>query len=149
MKIISGGQTGVDRAALDFALKKQIPAGGYCPKNRKAEDRRIPEKYPLKETHTKYYSERTKKNIILADATLLILTKKPDKGTNLTLKICNKRKKPYFQANPDKISPLVKKRFKEWLREHHIKTLNIAGSRESSSPGIYEKTLQFLEFLFT
>jgi hypothetical protein len=78
-KIISGGQTGVDRAALDAALALNIPCGGWCPKGRKAEDGPIPERYPLQETSSADYRVRTEKNVTDSDGTL-ILTRGPVTG---------------------------------------------------------------------
>ena len=77
-KIISGGQTGVDRAGLDFAIENQIPHGGYCPKGRRSEDGKIPDNYNLIETATSNYKERTEKNLIELDGTLIINNSKGD-----------------------------------------------------------------------
>ncbi len=83
-KIISGGQTGVDRSALDFCLQNNIECGGWCPKDRIAEDGMIPLKYPLKETTEVDSIFRTHKNIIEADGTLIIFSKIMDEGTSRT-----------------------------------------------------------------
>jgi len=144
-KIISGGQTGVDRAALDFALKYHFPCGGWCPKGRVAEDGKIPEEYPLKETKTSDYSERTQKNIIDSDATFIIRSYKVDNGTKLTKELCSNYDKLLFELNLDeglKLPELIK-----WIQDNHIKILNIAGPRESNTPGIYKKTLEYLELV--
>lgn len=146
IKIISGGQTGVDRAALDFALKNNITCGGWCPKGRIAEGGEIPEKYPLKETTTSEYSERTENNIIDSDATLIIYYKKIDPGTRLTRKLCTKYHKPLFNLNLSddfKLPELM-----SWIQKNKIKVLNIAGPRESNSPGIYNTTLAFFESVY-
>src|ERR1051325_10056938 len=94
MKIISGGQTGVDRAALDVALELEIECGGYCPKGRRSEDGIIPEKYPLTETSTREYAERTELNVKTADGTLVLIDNQADRGTSLTIELCNRHKKP-------------------------------------------------------
>ena len=145
IKIISGGQTGVDRAALDFALNYNIPCGGWCPKGRLAEDGVIPDKYPLKESNTLDYNERTEKNISFSDATIVIHSNKVDKGTKLTIDLCLKYHKPLLLINLNnfKIAEIA-----NWIQDHHINILNIAGPRESNSPGIYDKTLDLLNCIF-
>jgi len=145
IKIISGGQTGVDRAALDFALENKIPCSGWCPKGRIAEDGKISEKYPLNETPSSDYHERTKKNIEMCDATLIIHAGNIDKGTKLTADLCSKLNKPMYSVNLENILTIPK--LMNWLQNNKIKNLNIAGPRESNSPGIYNASLQFLKLL--
>src|SRR5688572_16678238 len=99
MKIISGGQTGVDRAALDVALELGLPCGGWCPKGRKAEDGVIDPKYPLQETSTDDYPQRTEKNVQDSDATLILTRGKPDGGTALTRSLAREHKKPCKVVN--------------------------------------------------
>ena len=94
MKIISGGQTGVDRAALDAALETGIECGGFCPKGRRSEDGIIPEKYPLTETKTDQYPERTELNVKKSDATLVLIDGEADRGTALTISLCKLHHKP-------------------------------------------------------
>ncbi len=146
LKIISGGQTGVDRAALDFALENNIPCGGRCPKGRPAEDGIIPSKYPLIETDGQDYSERTRKNIEESDATLVIYKENPDEGTKLTISLCNKLNKPCFIVNLS--SSYSPEEFLNFITTNRIKTLNIAGPRESNSPGIYFEAFKFLSEVF-
>lgn len=145
MKIISGGQSGVDRAALDFCLENNITCGGWCPKNRKAEDGRIPDHYPLIETSSAGYAERTEMNVRDSDATLIIIHGKADRGTGLTMALCKKRKKPYFKLDlsEDNLTPI-----RQWLKMNQFQVLNIAGPRESHHPGIYQNTLQALRQIF-
>ena len=95
-KIISGGQTGVDRAALDVALELGIPCGGWCPKGRKAEDGPIDPKYPLKETKSTQYHFRTIANVMEADATLILTSGIPTGGTAFIIEVALKHKKPYL-----------------------------------------------------
>ncbi|MCF8379556.1 MAG: putative molybdenum carrier protein [Bacteroidales bacterium] len=143
LKIISGGQTGVDRAALDFALKNKLKTGGWCPRGRKAEDGVISDLYPLKETPSADYQQRTRKNIEESDGTLIIFNMQMDKGTSLTFTYCNEINKPHFlidlhlKKNKDDL-------FK-WINDNNIRILNIAGPRESYSPGIYFMAKKRLE----
>lgn len=146
MKIISGGQTGVDRAALDYSLDKGIPCGGWCPKGRKAEDGPIPDRYPLKETATDSYSERTKLNVVESDGTLILYNKLPDRGTKSAIELCLSLNKPVLYHSLREEDDLA--RVRNWIGHYQIKMLNIAGPRESSEPGIYRASLDFLERLF-
>src|SRR3954465_12097951 len=95
MKIISGGQTGVDRAALDVAMEVGIECGGFCPKGRRSEDGIIPAKYPLTETGTDQYPERTELNVKISDATLVLIDRAQDKGTALSISLCKLHHKPH------------------------------------------------------
>jgi hypothetical protein len=145
IKILSGGQTGVDRAALDFALKQGIPCGGWCPKGRKAENGPIPAAYPLLETTTAAYPERTEMNIVHSDGTLIITQNRFfDRGTALTQQLCEQHEKPCLlidlvQSHKPQIEQL-----ETWIRNAKIHTLNIAGPRESTLPGIHQETMLFL-----
>ena len=148
-KIISGGQSGVDRAALDAAIKSNIYHGGWCPKGRKAEDGTIPKCYFLQETPSPDYNERTRRNIKDSDGTLILIPKLPvnvNDGTILTIEEVKLKYKPH------KIVDLSAKQdyhdLSNWLEKHSIKVLNIAGPRESQSPGIYKKSILFLNKLF-
>lgn len=143
--IISGGQTGVDRAALDFAIRHHIPCEGWCPKGRKAEDGIIPIHYPLKEMHTASYADRTRQNILDSDATLILIQDLMDPGTKLTHKLCKDLKKQvHFQVLEDQraVANTLK-----WIILTQARRLNVAGPRESLAPGIYFKALQFFEKL--
>src|SRR5262245_15370526 len=93
-RIVSGGQTGVDRAALDVALELGIDCGGWCPQGRRAEDGRIPEHYPLEETPWDGYPQRTEWNVRDSDGTLILTHGEPDRGTALTLRLADERKIP-------------------------------------------------------
>jgi hypothetical protein len=141
-KIISGGQTGVDRAALDVAIEMGIPCGGWCPKGRRAEDGRIPEHYPLEETSSAEYPQRTQMNIEDSDGTLVITWGPPAGGTLLTIRLARKHGKPYLLADlSEKNDPI---RVREWMRSNGIRVLNVAGPRESEIPDIHEKTRAYL-----
>jgi len=95
-KLVSGGQTGVDRAALDAAIELGVPCGGWCPKGRKAEDGVVPARYPLAETPSACYAQRTRWNIRDSDATLILTWGKPTGGTLLTLNECCKMGRPHL-----------------------------------------------------
>jgi len=147
LKIITGGQTGVDRGALDFALDYGYPSGGFCPKSRKSEKGKIPKKYPLIELESNEYIDRTKKNISISDGTLIIKDNQPlGEGTMNTLELCKKYKKPFFIAEIN-LQPEGYYKFISWLKINNISGLNIAGNRESQSPGIAKKAYTLLEFL--
>ncbi len=147
--IISGGQTGVDRAALDVALKHKISCGGWCPRGRWAEDGPIPQKYPLKETKSVNTEERTKMNVKNSDGTLILTAgKEMDTGTIFTRKVCRKYNKPNLVLDLNIIDITTMTDFSSWIRDYNIIILNIAGPRESFSPGIYTKTYEFLSILF-
>jgi predicted Rossmann-fold nucleotide-binding protein len=137
-KIVSGGQTGVDRAALDGAMEKNFPVGGWCPKERIAEDGRIDKRYPLTETHSTNYTIRTEANVIDSDGTLIFTATNLEGGTLNTVEYCKKHNKPYFVADINKNIELSK--IHNWLMENNIEILNIAGPRASKQPDIYDKT---------
>jgi len=142
LKIISGGQTGVDRAALDVALELGISCGGFCPKGIKSEGGTIPEKYPLTETQTDHYPERTELNVKAGDGTLILIADKADRGTQLTIDLCKRHNKPCLVVNLNDEKAHVD--VISWLEKNNILVLNIAGNRESISPGIHEKAYRFL-----
>jgi hypothetical protein len=95
-RVISGGQTGVDRAALDWAIRNDVPHGGWCPKGRRAEDGTIPEKYALEETASRGYADRTRRNVFSADATLILNIGPLEGGTRLTAEVCEQWQKPFL-----------------------------------------------------
>ncbi|HEX7533979.1 MAG TPA: putative molybdenum carrier protein, partial [Syntrophales bacterium] len=144
-KIISGGQTGVDRAALDVGLELGIPIGGYCPKGRRSEDRSIPEKYPMVETSTTNYVARTEKNVIESDGTLILNVGQVSSGTAYTIRMAKNHKKPFLVVQLDKETP--NEVVLNWLTTNKISVLNVAGHRESKIPGIHELSAQFLRDL--
>ena len=141
-KIVSGGQTGVDRGALDAAIEAGIPAGGWCPKGRRAEDGRIPEIYPLQETDSADYQVRTERNVVDSDATLILCRGPLTGGTQETQRMALRHGKPLLVIDLDDPSPAQEVR--EWLVRHGVKTLNVAGPRESHSPGIRKAAHDYL-----
>jgi hypothetical protein len=141
--IISGGQAGADRAALDFAIEQGIRHGGYCPHGRVAEDGKLPSKYKLTQTGSSDPRERTFMNVRESDGTLVFYDHLPDEGTRLTIQYCRETRKPFFEVNL--FCPPKPKVFRDWMLENNILRLNVAGSRESKSPGIYEKVFSELK----
>ncbi|OGI08089.1 MAG: hypothetical protein A2Y40_09720 [Candidatus Margulisbacteria bacterium GWF2_35_9] len=149
MKIISGGQTGVDRAALDMAMECGMTYGGYIPQGRKAEDGRLSEKYNnLIELNETDYKIRTELNVVESDATLILYAGLLFGGTLLTKDFAIKNNKPYLCINLRKEKPNPTKQIKKWLEIVQPETLNIAGPRESSHIGIYEKSKALLREVF-
>lgn len=147
-QIISGGQTGADRAALDAAIELNIPHGGYCPAGRRAEDGPIAPRYALTEMSSSEYSDRTKKNVLTADATLILCRGELSGGTRLTRQFARRYAKPLLVIDLDENGPAAVERVHQWLDEMEVFTLNIAGPRESQNAGIYEDALAFLQKVF-
>lgn len=141
--IISGGQTGVDRGALDAAIELGVPHGGWCPAGRIAEDGRIPDHYLLQEHTSPHYPDRTEQNVIDTDATLILYRDRISGGTALTKRICQRESRPFLAV--DLGSPKTAlKRIRNWLEENRPENLNVAGPRESNSPGIGNQTKTLL-----
>lgn len=154
-KIVSGGQNGVDRAALDIAIEFGISHGGWCPYGRKAEDGTIPMKYKLVEAAAPtveessdangIYKKRTELNTIDSDGTLVIAKDELIGGTLYTIEMAKKHKKPYFIfniSNNFETNEIVK-----WIKGNKIQTLNIAGPRASEIIGIYDESCHVLRKL--
>jgi hypothetical protein len=139
VKIISGGQTGVDRAALDVALKHGIDAGGSCPTGRLDEFGRIPDCYPLKELENGGFTERTLQNVKDSDGTVIIYPGKLSGGTEQTVRFCIEQRRPRLLIDASKI-PIEEaaKLIADFVREKQIDILNVAGPRESEWPQGYE-----------
>lgn len=159
VKIISGGQTGTDKAALDLCLRKNIPCGGYCPPERIAEDGSIPKVHPLQEVTTDeaqlfpdIYAARAFKNVKESDATLIFTTGAPCGGTLLTITYTKSLQKPYYVINLNSINNITfaTQRLMCWSQKvasdrDDSLVLNTAGPRESESPRVSELTRSFLE----
>jgi hypothetical protein len=136
--IVSGGQTGADRAALDFAISRGMAHGGWCPRDRRAEDGPISEKYALQETPSRHYSQRTRWNIQDSDATLVFSIKQVvTGGTRLTLELAKQLGKPvlHLSRNDGDLAPAAT-RVRAFLEQHQVRTLNVAGPRASQEPEI-------------
>jgi hypothetical protein len=145
-KIISGGQTGVDQAALDVAMELGIPHGGWVPKGRKTENGRLPDKYKMEEMPTPSYFKRTERNVIEANGTLIIFRGKLKGGSELTQKMAYRHRRPCLHvdlnnANAFKAAMDVK----DWILSQRIEVLNVAGPRASEDPEIYELTVKVLK----
>lgn len=136
---MSGGQTGVDRGALDAAIELGIPHGGWCPAGRMAEDGTIPDHYQLKENGVANYPARTRQNVVDSDATLILHEGSIGGGTRLTKKMCIQAGKPNLVISIAEDN--LQDQLKQWFSEVRPATLNVAGSRESSSPGIQQRTM--------
>jgi hypothetical protein len=145
IRIVSGGQTGVDRGALDAALDLGLEAGGWAPKGRRADDGLIPERYPVKETPSREYEQRTEWNVRDSDGTLVLTTGRPEGGTAGTIELAHKLQKPVFVV--DLLKPRNLSSIEFWLEYENIKVLNVAGPRESKVPGIRSMAMEFLKDL--
>jgi len=143
--IISGGQTGADRGALDFAIKHGYTHGGFAPRGRLAEDGLIPLKYQLNELKKGGYRQRNKRNVEGSDGTLIVNLGELDGGTMATQVFAQRSSKPHLVVQLDHgVTAEVVVSVIEWVQQHDIQTLNVAGPRESKRPGIYNLTRELL-----
>lgn len=145
-RIISGGQTGVDRAGLEAAIALGIGHGGWCPLGRLAEDGVIPSRYELVENHTSDYKVRTAQNVEESDATLILSHRLSlSGGTRLTQRVAERLGKPVgvFRVGDEDVEGV-----RAWLAETRPRVLNIAGPRESSDPGIEGRATEMLMRVF-
>jgi hypothetical protein len=133
-RVVSGGQTGVDRAALDAAIASGVDHGGWCPRGRLAEDGVIPARYRLVESASRRYWVRTERNVIDSDGTLIVHRGPLRGGTAFTQRMAIKHAKPLYLI--DTRQPVATAAIHDWIRQHGIQVLNCAGPRESSAPGI-------------
>ncbi|MDX1532330.1 MAG: putative molybdenum carrier protein [Rhodothermales bacterium] len=143
--IHSGGQTGIDRAALDAALAAGVPCGGWCPRGRRAEDGPLPARYPLRETPSDDYAERTAWNVRDADATLVLTLGPVTGGTALTVEVAERLGTPLRVVEVGAADGV--ERTAEWVRAGGFGVLNVAGPRESTAPGVYGQARAFMERL--
>jgi len=145
MKIISGGQTGADRAALDAAIELSIPHGGWLPRGRKAEDGPVSKHYQLREMASPKYRDRTRKNILDSDGTLIVSFGPLSGGSALTEALAIRHDRPCLHLNMEQISPgKAVAALEQWLRKFGIFTLNVAGPRASGEPRIYKTVKEML-----
>jgi Circularly permutated YpsA SLOG family len=143
--IVSGGQTGVDRAALDVALQLGLDCGGWCPRGRRAEDGPIPDRYPVRETPSADYPERTEWNVCDSDGTLILARGTLQGGTALTREWAERLGKPCLVV--DLNQPHGAEEVRRWAESNRVRVLNVAGPREGDDPGIYEQAVGILREL--
>jgi hypothetical protein len=145
-KIVSDGQTGADRAALDVALELNIPCGGWCPRGWRAEDGRIDDRYPVQETPSSDDRVRTRFNVEESHRTLVITRGPVTGGMDLTINLARERGKPLLiidlNQNPDPAT------VQKWLKGEGIRIINVAGPRESKMPGLHAHAVEFLRVVF-
>lgn len=147
-KIVSGGQTGADRAGLDVAIELGIPHGGWVPRGRKTEAGRLPDRYHVKEVPSISYVQRTLMNVIDSDGTLLVSHGRISGGSAVTKALAAKHRKPCLHIDlsqmkfPEAVAAAV-----SWIDAGEVKILNVAGPRASEDPAIYEDTKRFLRLV--
>ena len=145
-KIISGGQTGADRAALDFAISCNIPYGGWLPRGRKAEDGALDLKYRLREMPTTDYAKRTEQNVLEADGTVIVSHGFPVAGSALTLEFTRRHRRPCLHIDLNEMSPeKAAEGLVSWLGGNVIRVLNVAGPRAGRDPIIYPAVMNLLQ----
>lgn len=147
-RIVSGGQTGADRAALDAALQLAFPCGGWCPPGRLAEDGPLNSIYPLNELTSGGYRQRTIKNIEDSDGTAIFYFGRPAGGTELTLVQCIKLHKPYQLVDASEVPALrASEILHRFIQQLAIGVLNVAGPRESRTPGTHAYVQEAIQSL--
>jgi len=145
LKSVSGGQTGADRAALDRAVKNGIPHGGWCPKDRRAEDGPIDAKYQLKETPSSNHLQRTEWNVRDSDGTVIFSVGKRLSGNSAeTLEFAVQHRKPYVHLS-SVFKDNAAQKLKKWIQQNNIRVLNVAGPRASKEPKVAEFVLTTLD----
>jgi hypothetical protein len=150
LKIISGGQTGVDRAALDVSLKHGIDCGGWCPAGRLDEFGRIPDRYPVRELQAGGFAERTMQNVKDSDGTVVIYRSQIGGGTKQTVRLCVDLKRPQELIDASKIhAEDAASLITDFVRAKEIKILNVAGPRQSEWPEGYAYAFRVLERFLT
>ena len=146
MKIISGGQTGVDRAALDVALRHGIESGGWCPTGRLDEFGRIPDRYPVRELESGGFTERTLQNVKDSDGTVVIYSGKLTGGTEQTVQFCVGQQRPHLLVDASRVSSEDAARLiGEFVPKNKIDVLNVAGPRQSEWPHGYDYAYRVLD----
>ncbi|MCW5203621.1 putative molybdenum carrier protein [Desulfobulbus sp. US4] len=144
-KIISGGQTGADRAALDAAIERGIPHGGWLPKGRVTEDGPLGQEYCLQELDSYRYRDRTRKNVVESDGTLIVSYGPLTSGSALTEALAIRHDRPCLHLNMEYFSQdEAVQAVEQWLARNTIETLNVAGPRASSDERIYETVRELI-----
>ncbi|MGD9157886.1 MAG: putative molybdenum carrier protein [Desulfobacteraceae bacterium] len=145
-KVISGGQTGADQAALDAAIEMGVKHGGWVPLGRLTEKGRLPGRYKMQEINAIDYDQRTELNVMDSDGTLLFSHGKLAGGSALTKKLARKHLKPCLHVDIKVISEYkAVEIIKSWLEVRKIETLNVGGPRASESPVIYDTVLNIMK----
>ena len=148
IKLVSGGQTGIDRAMLDFCLENHIRCGGWCPEGRKAEDGTIDLKYPVKELPGASFNIRTAANVRDSEATVILFKNRMVGGTLKSFEFVRKEKKPFLLLDMTVLdTALAATRLAEFLDIYRPETLNFSGPRKSDWPGGYETCYAILQYL--
>lgn len=145
-RVVSGGQSGVDRAALDAAMEAGISVGGWCPSGRRAVDGRIADRYPLQETPSEEYSERTSWNVRDSDGTLVLVDGEPSGGTAFTIEEASRLHRPLLVVDPTSASV---EQTRAWIARHRIQTLNVAGPRDDPGGRVYAAAYAFVQKLLS
>ncbi|MDE0335111.1 MAG: putative molybdenum carrier protein [Defluviicoccus sp.] len=139
-RILSGGQTGVDRGALDAALDARFPCGGWCPRGRRAEDGRIPDRYPLRETSSPRYIVRTGRNVERSDGTLVLAWGAPSGGTLAAVDAAGRLGKPCLVLDMSGLDDdAAASRARAWIEAEGVAALNVAGPRASGQADAYDR----------
>jgi len=148
-QIVSGGQTGADRAGLDWAIENRIPHGGWCPKGRRAEDGPISERYLLQETPSDDYAQRTEWNVRDSDGTVIFsISRKLKGGSKTTLEFARKLQRPVLHLSKEGAREPPEKELLHFLKNHSIKTLNIAGPRSEEEAEVGSFVREILDRAF-
>jgi hypothetical protein len=146
-RIVSGGQTGADRSALDWAISRGIPHGGWCPKGRKAEDEKVPPQYDLQETASTSYASRTEMNVLESDGTVIFSLKPLLSGGSLqAAEFAAKHGKPLLHLHAG--SRDAARKLIAFVQDNGIRTLNVAGPRASAEPTIASFVTMMLDKAF-
>ena len=147
-RLVSGGQTGADRAALDVAAALDLPASGWCPGNRMAEDGRIDDRYPVRPLPGGDHAARTRRNVIQSDATLIVSPEPIRGGTALARRTAEEHGRPSLHLDPEHLTiEQAARRLRRFLGDHDVRSLNVAGPRESEHPGTYRYVRDLLLYV--
>ena len=148
-KVVSGGQTGADRAALDWAIARGLDHGGWCPRGRRAEDGTIARRYRLTETPSDSYVERTECNVRDSEGTVILSVGETlTGGSKRTAELARQHGKPWLHLSKEATPGDAGKRLYGFVQEHGIRVLNVAGPRASTEPDIGEFVRQVLDQAF-
>ncbi|MEW6439886.1 MAG: putative molybdenum carrier protein [bacterium] len=138
-RIVSGGQTGADRAALDAAIELDVPHGGWVPRGRRTEDGSLPARYRLKETESPSYPQRTERNVLDSDGTLIFSHGRLGSGSALTGRLAGRHGKPWLHLDLDDMTAAQAAQAAiRWIRACGVRVLNVAGPRASEDRLIYD-----------